>query len=77
MTPLIRSTMPPDRVESFGDDTPLGRAGAAGEVAPAYVLLASDEGSYMSGANIPVTGASRSCDRHPVRSAAISPKTCT
>ncbi len=55
-TPLIPSTMPPDAVESFGGDTPLGRAGQPGECAPAYVLLASDEGSFMSGANVPVTG---------------------
>jgi NAD(P)-dependent dehydrogenase (short-subunit alcohol dehydrogenase family) len=55
-TPLIPSTMPSDAVESFGDDTPLGRAGQPAEVAPAYVLLASDEASYISGARIGVTG---------------------
>jgi NAD(P)-dependent dehydrogenase (short-subunit alcohol dehydrogenase family) len=55
-TPLIPSTMPPDRVKSFGKNTPLGRAGQPAELAPAYVLLASDEGSYMTGALIPVTG---------------------
>ena len=55
-TPLIPATMPSDKVESFGDDTPLGRAGQPAEVAPAYVLLASDEASYMSGAVIAVTG---------------------
>jgi NAD(P)-dependent dehydrogenase (short-subunit alcohol dehydrogenase family) len=55
-TPLIPSTMPPERVENFGADTPLGRAGQPAELAPAYVLLASDEASYMSGAIIPVTG---------------------
>lgn len=55
-TPLIPSTMPPEHVAEFGRNTPLGRAGQPREVAPAYVLLASDEASYMSGALIPVTG---------------------
>jgi NAD(P)-dependent dehydrogenase (short-subunit alcohol dehydrogenase family) len=55
-TPLIPSTMPPEAVESFGENTPLGRPGQPAEVAPAYVLLASDEGSYISGARIEVTG---------------------
>jgi hypothetical protein len=55
-TPLIPSTMPPEHVEHFGENTPLGRAGQPAEVAPAYVLLASDDGSYMTGALIPVTG---------------------
>jgi hypothetical protein len=43
-------------VESFGSDTPIGRVGQPAELAPAYVLLASDEGSYITGAVIPVTG---------------------
>jgi NAD(P)-dependent dehydrogenase (short-subunit alcohol dehydrogenase family) len=55
-TPLIPSTMPAEQVKSFGENTPLGRAGQPAELAPAYVLLASDEGSYMTGAMIPVTG---------------------
>ena len=55
-TPLIPSTMPPKKVESFGQDTPLGRAGQPAELAPTYVLLASDDGSYISGARIAVTG---------------------
>ena len=55
-TPLIPSTMPPDHVAEFGKNTPLGRAGEPKEVAPAFVLLASDEASYISGAVIPVTG---------------------
>ena len=55
-TPLIPSTMPEKKVTSFGDDTPLGRAGQPAELAGAYVLLASDDGSYMSGARIAVTG---------------------
>ncbi|MBB5915363.1 hypothetical protein BJY24_004275 [Nocardia transvalensis] len=55
-TPLIPSTMPPEKVTRFGDDTPLGRAGQPAELAPVYVLLASDDGSYTSGARIAVTG---------------------
>jgi NAD(P)-dependent dehydrogenase (short-subunit alcohol dehydrogenase family) len=55
-TPLIPSTMAPDKVEHFGENTPLKRPGQPAELAPAYVLLASDHGSYISGAMIPVTG---------------------
>lgn len=55
-TPLIPSTMPGEKVKQFGADTPLGRAGQPAELAGAYVLLASDEGSYISGAVLPVTG---------------------
>jgi NAD(P)-dependent dehydrogenase (short-subunit alcohol dehydrogenase family) len=55
-TPLIPSTMPEEKVESFGKNTPLGRAGQPAELAPAYVLLASDEASYITGALLPVTG---------------------
>jgi NAD(P)-dependent dehydrogenase (short-subunit alcohol dehydrogenase family) len=55
-TPLIPATMPPEKVEQFGQDTPLGRAGQPVELAPVYVLLASEAGSYISGARIAVTG---------------------
>lgn len=55
-TPLIPSTMPPEQVEEFGRQVPLGRPGQPAEVAPVYVLLASDEGSYVSGARVAVTG---------------------
>ena len=55
-TPLIPATMPPEKVEQFGADVPLGRPGQPAELAPAYVLLASDDGSYISGARIAVTG---------------------
>jgi NAD(P)-dependent dehydrogenase (short-subunit alcohol dehydrogenase family) len=55
-TPLIPATMPPEKVESFGRDTPLGHPGQPAELAPVYVLLASGEGSYISGARIAVTG---------------------
>jgi NAD(P)-dependent dehydrogenase (short-subunit alcohol dehydrogenase family) len=55
-TPLIPATMPPEKVESFGEQVPLGRAGQPAELAPVYVLLASDEASYISGARVAVTG---------------------
>jgi hypothetical protein len=55
-TPLIPATMPEEKVEKFGSDTPLGRAGQPKELAPVYVLLASEDGSYISGARIAVTG---------------------
>jgi NAD(P)-dependent dehydrogenase (short-subunit alcohol dehydrogenase family) len=55
-TPLIPATLPAEAVEGFGDDTPLGRPGQPIEVAAAYVFLASPEASYVSGANLGVTG---------------------
>ncbi|SHH07778.1 hypothetical protein SAMN02745157_0286 [Kaistia soli DSM 19436] len=55
-TPLIPSTMTADKVEKFGADTPLGRMGQPAELAGAYVLLASELSSYMTGAVIAVTG---------------------
>jgi NAD(P)-dependent dehydrogenase (short-subunit alcohol dehydrogenase family) len=55
-TPLIPSTMPPEAVKNFGKNTPLGRPAQPRELAPAYVMLASDEASYVSGATIAVTG---------------------
>jgi len=55
-TPLIVSTMPEEDVNSFGSETPLGRPGQPVEVAPIYVLLASDEASYISGSRYAVTG---------------------
>jgi len=57
-TPLIPSTMPPEKVEKFGKDVPLKRAGQPAELAPAYVLLASDGSSYMTSSTIQVTGGS-------------------
>ena len=55
-TPLIPATSWPEKLPTFGQDTPLGRAGQPAEVAPAYVVLASDDASYVSGAVVPVTG---------------------
>ncbi|PXA65795.1 SDR family oxidoreductase [Cryobacterium arcticum] len=55
-TPLIPATSWPDKLPSFGQDTPLGRAGQPAELAAAYVYLASSDASYTSGAVLPVTG---------------------
>ena len=56
-TPLIPATgWDADRLESFGQDTPIGRAGQPAELAAAYVYLAGEEASYTSGAILPVTG---------------------
>ncbi|MBX8587900.1 SDR family oxidoreductase [Pseudomonas cichorii] len=55
-TPLIVSTMTDEEVRNFGSQTPLGRPGQPVEVAPIYVLLASDQSSYTSGALYSVTG---------------------
>jgi len=56
-TPLIPSTMPPEQVATFGQQTPMKRAGQPAEVAPTFVFLASDKASsYISGARIAVTG---------------------
>ncbi|VWX50658.1 SDR family oxidoreductase [Novosphingobium sp. 9U] len=55
-TPLIPSTMPVEEVVEFGKNTPLGRPAQPKELAPAYVMLATDEASYISGATIAVTG---------------------
>jgi NAD(P)-dependent dehydrogenase (short-subunit alcohol dehydrogenase family) len=55
-TPLIPSTMPPEAVEKFGGNVPLGRAAQPAELATAYVMLADPLSSYVSGATIAVTG---------------------
>jgi NAD(P)-dependent dehydrogenase (short-subunit alcohol dehydrogenase family) len=55
-TPLIPATMEVEHVGQFGKSTPLGRPGQPAEVAPVYVMLASDEASYVSGARVAVTG---------------------
>jgi NAD(P)-dependent dehydrogenase (short-subunit alcohol dehydrogenase family) len=55
-TPLIPATMPEEKVKSFGEQVPMKRPGQPRELAPVYVLLASDEASYISGATIAVTG---------------------
>jgi NAD(P)-dependent dehydrogenase (short-subunit alcohol dehydrogenase family) len=56
-TPLQPATQPAEKIESFGSDTPLGRAGQPAGVAPAFVFLASPaDASYVSGTVLGVTG---------------------
>jgi NAD(P)-dependent dehydrogenase (short-subunit alcohol dehydrogenase family) len=55
-TPLQPSSVPNEKIESFGEDTPLGRAGQPVELAPPFVFLASQESSYVSGETVAVTG---------------------
>lgn len=55
-TPLIVSTFDEEKIEKFGKDVPLGRAGQPSEVAPAYVFLASQDASYITGQIIHVNG---------------------
>ncbi|WP_224999142.1 SDR family oxidoreductase [Cesiribacter sp. SM1] len=55
-TPLIPSTMPEEQVKSFGKNVPLKRAGQPAELAATYVLLASQDSSYMTGATVQITG---------------------
>lgn len=55
-TPLIPATMPPEKVKNFGKNVALGRPGQPAELAPVFVLLASDDSSYMAGATVAVTG---------------------
>ena len=57
-TPLIPATMPSEKVEKFGSDVPLGRAGQPAELAPAYVFFASQESSYVTSQVLGVTGGS-------------------
>ncbi len=55
-TPNIPGTMPKDEVKNFGHEVILKRPGQPEELAPAYVLLASDDGSFMTGSLVEVTG---------------------
>jgi hypothetical protein len=55
-TPLIPATMPSEKVTGFGEQVPMKRPGQPAELAPVYVMLASDEASYVSGATVAVTG---------------------
>ncbi len=55
-TPLIVSTFDEDDIKKFGQDVPMGRAGQPSEIAPAYVFLASEDASYITGQVIHVNG---------------------
>ena len=55
-TPLIPATMPKEKVESFGEQVPMGRVGQPAELAPSFVFLASTESTYIAGEVIGVTG---------------------
>jgi NAD(P)-dependent dehydrogenase (short-subunit alcohol dehydrogenase family) len=55
-TPLIPATMPSEKVEHFGEQVPMQRPAQPCELAPVYVMLASNESSYVSGATVAVTG---------------------
>ncbi|HEX8201255.1 MAG TPA: SDR family oxidoreductase [Isosphaeraceae bacterium] len=55
-TPLIPATLDPEKVKTFGKDVALGRAGQPAELAPVFVLLASEDASYRAGATVAVTG---------------------
>lgn len=55
-TPLIPATMPEEKVESFGEQTPMRRPGQPAELAPAYVFFVSQESSYVTGEVLGVTG---------------------
>ncbi|PWW04728.1 NAD(P)-dependent dehydrogenase (short-subunit alcohol dehydrogenase family) [Paenibacillus cellulosilyticus] len=55
-TPLIPTAFTAEETTTFGTDVPLGRPGQPFELAPAYVMLASDDGSYISGQTVFVNG---------------------
>ena len=55
-TPLIPASFPADKVADFGSDVPLGRPGQPNEVAPAYLMLACEDGRYITGQSIHVNG---------------------
>ncbi|ART79480.1 glucose 1-dehydrogenase [Oceanisphaera avium] len=55
-TPLIVASFSPEEIETFGKNSPMGRAGQPNEVAPAYLYLASEDASYVTGQVIHVNG---------------------
>ena len=61
-TPNIPGTMPLEEIQKFGHEVALGRPGQPEELAPAYVLLASEDGSFMTGSLVHVTGGKLSSD---------------
>ncbi|HEX8251148.1 MAG TPA: SDR family oxidoreductase [Pyrinomonadaceae bacterium] len=61
-TPNIPGTMPLEEIEKFGHEVALARPGQPEEIAPAFVLLASGDGSFMTGSLVHVTGGKMSSD---------------
>ena len=55
-TPLIPATMPEEKAQQFGQDSPLGRPAQPAELAPLFVFLASAESAYITGEVVGVTG---------------------
>ena len=55
-TPLVAMSFPPDKLAQFGGETPLGRPGQPGELAPLYVFLATEDSRYITGEVIGATG---------------------
>ena len=55
-TPLIPSSMPEDEVKNFGKKSSFSRPSQPAELAPAYVYLASDDSTYVTGSVLDVTG---------------------
>ncbi len=55
-TPLVPATMPPEHIEGFAEGSPMGRPGQPAELAATYVLLASDQSGYTTGARFVVAG---------------------
>ena len=55
-TPLIPASFPPEKVESFGANTLMGRPGEPREIAPCYVFLACEDSSYMTGQTLHPNG---------------------
>jgi len=55
-TPLIPSTMPPDKVKRFGGDTAFGRPAQPAELAPLFVFLASNDARFVTGEVFAATG---------------------
>jgi len=55
-TPLIPSSFDEEETAKFGKDTPMKRPGQPSEIGPAYVFLASEDSSYMTGQMIHING---------------------
>lgn len=55
-TPLIVSSMPKEKIQHFGENTPLRRAAQPAEIAPTFVFLATDDSRYVNGEVVGITG---------------------